>query len=398
MTMVWVDDPGVWVDDKFVTVDGTIITFPTDPVGIDQLTAEGAQVRSRCELYRAGVLIDPDVPILDGEVSYTVSDRVTRRCEVEVLADVIPVFAADPLAPAGSELRLYRGALDHDGTWVEEPLGRFVFDKVDVERESLTAFISGYSYGQVVSDARWESPYVVPSGTQLVDALVEATRSRLPDYLWQDEVDCCGLVRPLLAPVVWGEEVDNDPWEDIRKLGRDAGLDVYFSKQGSLTIQPTPDPSTAAPDWALEAGVSALYLASSRRLQGRRYNVAIVRGETDDDTPPVTAMAEDTDPTSASYVGLYRKPYWMVSGFITTVQQAKDAAAAQLRRLIGLSETVGLRMVAHPKLDYNQTVHLIDPTMRFDGYYLIDEVDIPLGPGESTVTLRRQRQVDDDAV
>ena len=356
-----------------------------DPLAI--LYAEGARVVARAEIWRDGLpLAAPDV--LSGSVSYAASSSTLRSCDVTLRGDV-PTSPTDVMAPAGSELRLWRGAVDWTGEEILLPVGRYGFDEVDVDRGSSEIPISGYDLSALVSDNRWTEPYEIVRGTPLGQAVADAVESRLPGHAWQDPalVDTDATT----PAVVWGEEVGNDPWRDVTDLARSDGLEVSFGLDGRLTLSEVPDPDTVVPRWSMIAGQTVTYLGSRKTLVGRPYNVVVARGETADETAPIVATAEDDNPASGSYVGRYRKPYFMTSGYVTTLEQARRAAAAQLLRLVGLSEVVALSMIGHPALDVWQTLEFVDPALGVSARYVIDTVSLPLPGGAATLTTRRRR-------
>jgi hypothetical protein len=364
-----------------------------DPLSI--LYAEGARVTARAEVWRDGIpLASPAV--IRGRVDYAASSRNVsgqmtgrryRSCDV-LLAGDVPSAAGDDLAPSGSELRLWRGAVDWTGEEILEPVGRYTFDDVDVERGATEIPITGHDLSVLVTDNRWIVPYEIAASTPVGTAISDAVRSRLPGTAWL-EPDLAATNRRTPA-IVWGEEVENDPWRDVTDLADAAGLELTFARDGRLTLADVPDPASVVPRWQMIAGETVTYLGGRKVLHGRPYNMVVARGEPDDDTPPVVAYAEDTDPTSGSYVGRYRKPYFLTSGYITTQEQAQGAADAQLRRTAGLAETVTLSMVGHPALDVWQALEIVDPALGVAARYVIDAVTLPLPGGPATVKTRRR--------
>lgn len=321
-----------------------------------------------------------DVTVVDGRVEYDGSRRVLRTCQVTLTGD-LPDGPQHPLSPSGSALRLWRDGL---------PVGLYVFDKADVRREGRTVTIAGYDLPWLISRNRWEHPYLIESSTNLVDAIVAAVRDRLPEVWWQtpstDQTDVT------VGPVVWGEERANDPWDDILQLAKAAGKRVWFDREGRLQVVRVPDPDQTPTRAELVVGESAELLDVNRTLDGYAYNVVVASGETDDpDTDPVTATAEDTDPASPSFVGRYRRPYFITSGYIETVGQARDAAERELARHIGMGETVDLGVVSMPHLDVWDAISITDPDLNIGGRHVVDRITLPLGAGTSTITTRRRR-------
>lgn len=356
---------------------------------LDTLTREGARVVSRCDVYLDGTQID-SVPVVSGDVTYDVTGAIVRSCDVTLLGDV-PEGASDPLAPSGADLRLHRGAVDWTGEELLEPVGVYAFDESSVDRTSRLVRVSGYDYSQLVSDARWEQPYEITAGTNLAVAVAEALQSRMPDVLWPESGLQADSTSATVPATVWGEERDNDPWSDLRSLVASAGMTLYFDRVGRPTLTAVPDPDATGPSWDFTAGTEPTYLAAVKSLHGRPYNVVVARGEPGDGEVAVEATVEDDDPFSASYTGRYRRPYFMTSGYITTVQQAQDAARGELNRRKGLAEQVVIDCVPIPQLDVWQVVRAVDPVLKVDARYIVDAYRLPLGPGRGQLTTRRRR-------
>lgn len=355
-------------------------------MSLEQLTREGAQVVSLCEVFLNGIKVD-EVPVVDGEVRYDDSARVLRSCEVE-LAGPIPVGPNDPLAPIGSTLALYRGARDWTGEDILQPVGVYAFDNTGVSRESRTVRVAGYDFAQLVSDARWEDPFAIASGTNLATAISVALESRIPSALWQEpNLASTSATTP---SIVWGEERENDPWADIAGLARAAGMRLVFSRTGRATLAPVPDPETAPVVHDYTVGESPLLLSTAKHLDGRPYNVVVARGEEASNAAPVQAKAEDDNPASPSYIGRYRRPYFLTSGYITSEAQALEAARGELNRRLGLGEVVTLLAVPLPTLDVAQAIQAVDPAIGVDARYLIDRMTLPLRPGRSSLETRRR--------
>ncbi|MBW3663579.1 MAG: hypothetical protein KY469_10810 [Actinobacteria bacterium] len=351
---------------------------------LDVLTREGALVTSRAEVGPPG---GPyvGVAVVDGQVIYDVSRRVIRTCQVTLQTD-----SAGLLAPTGTLLRLYRGAVDpRTGTEFEEPVGVYAFEEDNVTRRSGVVEIAGFDFTQLVSDARWEEPYEVAAGQPIDEALAAALLTRIP---WLTAADLIFTpTSQTTTAVVWGEERENDPWDDLDKMAKSAGMWLYWDRAGRARLDPVPDPDTDPVVWTYQPG-EATYVDANRRRFGRVHNVVVATGEPADDSPPVRATAEDDDPNSASYVGKYRRPYFLTSPFMTTDAHVQGAADAQLRRLIGLADEVAMIAIPDPRRDVAQVVAVADPDLGgVDGRFVLDAVALPLRPGEMALVTRRRR-------
>jgi hypothetical protein len=344
------------------------------------------------EIWRDGKLLGaPEV--VAGTVTCDVTRAPERSCDVTVI-DTLGVTL-----PAGSELRLWRVSVDRHGGPDVALLGRFIWADTDVERSGSEVRIGGHDAARLVTMNRWEGPYLVQSGVAHPVAAATAVQDRLPGWAWMG-----ARLDPTSARTrqpVWGEEREHDPWDDVRGLARAVGMRPLFARDWTLLVARDPDPAAGPARWQWTAGHTPQYLDGVRKVSGWPYNVVVATGEPvyeqDEDTvppPPVVGVAEDTDPASPSWAGRYRRPYFLTSQLIATQQQADDAAAAQLARVVGLSEEVTCQVVTDHLLDVLQTVRLRDRKIGADGLYLTEAVTVPVGPGPSTVSMARRRLVD----
>ncbi|MGH3029286.1 MAG: DUF5047 domain-containing protein [Gaiellaceae bacterium] len=99
------------------------------------------------------------------------------------------------------------------------------------------------------------------------------------------------------------------------------------------------------------------------------FNRVIVTGEsTSTDTAPPRAVATDDDPNSPTYYfGPFGKvPRFYSSEFITTAEQAADAAAGILANELGTTQQVSFGAVADPTLEPSDLVRLARKQTDFD--------------------------------
>jgi hypothetical protein len=103
------------------------------------------------------------------------------------------------------------------------------------------------------------------------------------------------------------------------------------------------------------------------------YNVVVVTGEGGDDLPPVRAVAFDAQQSSPTFFDgpFGRVPRFYSSTFITTEQQAQNAARNLLRQSLGAPYDVGLSAVPNPGVrpydvirvtynDGNRELHVVE--------------------------------------
>ncbi len=110
----------------------------------------------------------------------------------------------------------------------------------------------------------------------------------------------------------------------------------------------------------------------------------------------VIGVAEDTDPTSPTYVGRYgRVTYPMTSPYVATNAQAVQAAQARLRVVRGIARKVVLQCLPLPFLKAGDTVHLDYSRSGISANFVIDRKTLPVGArgGPMELTLRARQEL-----
>lgn len=373
----------------------------TDPIiqpdQPDPLPEDGV-VLSVCEVWRLGSLVDTP-EILGGDVVEDVGARTFRSARLHLDADP-PDSSTSTLAPGGTELRIWRWErLVGVPTWTL--MGRFYFTSASIERAQTGVKLQAYDASELVRENRWTEPYRVQSGMPHPEASARAVRDRLDEHTWSGAVWTTTPART--RDWVWGEDVEHDPWDAADELPHAVGMDMWIGRDGTLLIEPVPDPDETIPAREWIAGDRTFgwdYLDSNREVRGRGYNGVLARSEVPvgtggiddpDDVPIYEALVWDEDPDSPSWRGLYQRPRFFTSSFITTQEQAQGAAEAELLRNVGMFEDVTIEVVSRAYFEPRMAVRVVDPKIRADGVFLVDAVDTPLLGGPSRLSLRRRK-------
>jgi hypothetical protein len=321
--------------------------------------------------------------------------------------------AADPLNPYGNELRVWRGVqvesilpysyaalsdvaatyaalalesptyggLEREGTVIavdeEVPLGVFLlteFDAVDNGTE-IRLSVQGEDRARRISRNRWTGPYRIASGTTAVSAI----RGILEDR-WDDvEVVTATSSTATVGAAVLGQETDNDPWADARRIAQAAGLDVYFDADGRAVIADVESVEGATADFEFTVGADGLLLALRRSVNANTtYNGVIVTGE-GTSADPVRAEAWDEDPTSPTYrYGPFGQvPRFYSSSLITSAASAQATAESILRKATGLAEGIEWSTIVDPAVQAGDVAKVVDEAARVNRVMVIDAVTVP---------------------
>lgn len=335
---------------------------------------------------------------IGGEVKVDGTAAIRRSCRatcVDTDGSWTPTGPGSLLTPFGTELRPYRGVQYIDGTEEVYPLGVFRIAKADpVDEEGAVQIqIEAYDLSRVVIRDKFTSPYAIPSGTNLVQAIKDILARTFDDL----EYDAITSSLTTTAPKVY--DVGDDPWEAVTELALSLGCEIYFNVLGRVVISPSPDiDALPAPVFDYIEGEDCTMSALSQSYTDEPgYNGVVVTGESPgDELPPVRGEAWDDEPTSATY---RRGPYGEVPMFhtdtnIKTQADAEAVAAQMLHGLLGFSSSLDIKTMVHPALEAGEVVEVRRARSHVDGLFLVDAFNVPLAAsGDQTVQLRQKRRI-----
>lgn len=210
---------------------------------------------------------------------------------------------------------------------------------------------------------------------------------------WDDATDASTLGRALIA--------EEDRHAFLDELITSIGKIWYWDHRGILVIKDVP--SGSDPVW--ETLIRQDEISREVTAEGV-YNAVKAFGEGLDATAPASAVAVDNNPDSPTYFygDFGQSPKFYSSPFITTTAQARSAAAALLKKELGLPYRVGFSAVPNPALEpydavvvnlYDAPAAVVtDPVVVGDRseIHVIDSLVIPLeiDGGVMTATTRQQ--------
>lgn len=305
-----------------------------------------------------------------------------------------PTTLADILAPAGNELRVYRGI--KTATLTEEvPIGIFGIADVNITSQIVGGVqieLAGFDRAKRVEENRFDATYVVAAGTNYADAIQALIRNRIGEVTFLFE----GTSAVSGAALIFN--VGDDPWKAATEMARSIGCELFFDPLGRCVMRTVPDPDTAAIAWSYAEGSGAILLGASRKLtREHTYNGVIASGEssaiTNQAAAPVSATAWDDNPFSPTYyLGKFgKKPRLYVSPFITTQTQALSAARAILRQSLGLSEDVAFTAVVNPAHEPGDVVSIYVNKAKINARYVLSGFSVPLTHASTLSATTRRR-------
>lgn len=371
----------------------------------DAAISQSHTVLTSIEVLRAGVaLTDPITSAIDGAVTLDITAATRGRLDLTIVDDgtlnLVPLLAADALAPYGNELRVMRGiayAIGGENTpgpghtsypgdfYPNEPsapsseligLGVYRIEETQVEdtAEGLQIRLSGQDRSAGIIDARFEEPYSVAAGTNYATAIEDVILAADPSVTF--DLTATTLTTPLLVAAE-GE----DRWKFAQDMATSLGHVLYFDGDGVCVSVPISMSGATAPARQFIEGTNGLLLSASRRWtrQGT-YNRVIATGENTGEVIPVRGVATDDNPLSPTYYyGQFGKvPRFYSSPFLATDAQCADAAAGLLAKEIGTTQTIDFGTVVNPALEPNDVARITRARAGLDEDHIIDQVTIPL--------------------
>lgn len=335
--------------------------------------SHGMTARATVYSPTLGVL---NLPIAGGQVDADPNSQVRRTGTVAADPRWWPRSPQDLLAPYGSEMQIDYGIVLRSGDieWVPVMRGRLD----DTQRKRPATGSGELTVKLVDRAAAVAEDRLLTSGQTRAGYSAPAEITRLiQETLGAGQVvdDRTGITDA--APVI---DIPRDRWDEgVEKLATGIGAEVFFDQQGTAIIRPQPtldDPEV----WRIATGAAGTILSADDRLtRDGVYNRVVAIGQRSDGTPPVWAVAEDTDPASPTRVDgpFGPKPRFYSSAMFTTTEQCQAAADALLARVRGASVRTTLTTLVNPALEPGDVIVAADGlgrTLRI----ILDKITVPL--------------------
>lgn len=326
--------------------------------------------------------------VVDGAVSLDGDADV--RASVELVTtggvNVFPQRSTDQLTPYGNELFVECGIELTNGSVEIVSQGYFRIDSVEQSNAPHgTVRVIGYDRMKGVVEARLTAPVSFAAGTTVADIFDVLIFEVYP--LATVEFDDALFAASTLTSTQVAEE---SRFDFLNNIVTSNGNIMYWDHRGILVVKQSPDPTVSV--WDVNAGTQGVLVNSTRAVSREGvYNAVVALGESVNDTPPVRAIAYDSDPSSPTYwFGNYGKvPRFFSSSFITTYDQALGAAQGILKKTLGLPHSVNFTSISNPALEPLDaiTINQLDVV----ALHVIETLVIPLSAQRAlTATTRRQ--------
>jgi hypothetical protein len=337
----------------------------------------GYRRRSRFTFSRGGQTIDLE-PISG---SITADARRNARWDGRLSFagdDLIPQRPGDILTPFGTRVTIELGLELLDGSVSMVPYGTFEVAKsqVKIDADQRVVEVGLIDISDRVERYRFETPLTVAAGTDLGTMINTVVTNRTGV---NPGVPLVGAT--LGAARVFGLDTATAPWAEIEDVLSSFSRVAWYDRVGAIQVGSlAPDPASAYP---LDSLTSL-----STDYDTRPPNVIVARGEAQDGTTPVQAVAIDSDPSSPTYAGTGpgTSPYGRVTEFFSspllkTVSQAQAAANTILAQNVGAGATYTL---VRP---YDPTISAGDVVALGGAVLAVDSITLDLA-GDTTLLVR----------
>jgi hypothetical protein len=277
--------------------------------------------------------------------------------------DLLPRQPGDLLTPFGTRVEVELGIELLDGSVSSVPYGMYEISsaKTSTAGGQRMVDVSLIDISDNVERYRFETPLTVAAGTDLGTMINTVITNRTG-------------VNPGVSPVgaalgvarVIGIDSDTAPWSEILDVLKSFSRTAWYDRVGNIQVGALiPDPATAYPLDQLTS-LSADY-------DTRPPNVVVARGESQDGTAPVWAMAIDDDPSSPTYAGTGpgtspygRTTYFFSSPLLLTTPQALSAAQTILSQNVGGGATYSLVRPYDPTISAGDVVSIEGAALAVD--------------------------------
>jgi len=332
-----------------------------------------------------------------GEVTIDSRRSIRRQCSltfVDTDSTLIPTNKiSSVLLPYNREIKIYRGIEFADGTEELVPLGVFILTTVEITdtAQGIQISVEGSDRSLRVQRAKYiNHEFYIADNTAKEEAIKQILVDRYPSVqtLFPATNQVTGIIYPTL------ERESSDPWKEALKIAESAGMDLYFDENGTARLRPIPNPDVGTALIEYQDNVDSVLVQLQRSLStDETFNGVIYTGEGTNLSIGVIGEAWDENPASPTYRYTYGDvPLFKSSPTILTVAEAKTAAEAELRKVIGASEKITWSQIVNPAHDVFDLIKIVRADSGVDAVLMLDSVTIPLAPQDAMSAVGRTRR------
>jgi hypothetical protein len=342
-----------------------------------------------------GTILSTASPI-SGDVTIDNRRSIRRECTLEFVdtdGTLVPTNnISSILLPYNREVKIYRGIAFPDGTEELVPLGVIIITSVDITEsaQGVKITIKGSDRSLILARAKFTNhEFYIEAGTAKETAIENILKYRYPKV--KTIFPATNQVTTLLYPTI---DQSSDPWREALKIAESASMDLYFDENGIARMRPIPDPDKGTTVATYADGTDSVLIQIARSLSiDESYNGVIYTGEGTNLSIGVIGEAWDDNPSSPTYRKTYGEvPLFKSSPTILTVGEAKEAAAAELKKVIGASEKITWDQLVNPAHDVYDLVKVTRSPVGVDKILMLDAISVPLAASGTMNAIGRSRR------
>lgn len=365
-----------------------------------------------------GNLLSYQFGVVGGDVTVDRASQIRRSLSVEITAygasgsvidsagtlqaiadTLLPDDGLDIMAPYGNKIRVWYQieipgyvSPDDGSKFYSFPLGLFRISSADVSDDGVPKLqITGYDDSKYISKSKLTAPWVVASGANYGDAIIALCQNRLPKLQANPHTVTRTTPQIILDP-------ESDPWQAVTDWAAAIACEVFIDRNGLLTIQDEPDPTTNPVVWTYSDGTlddNAILLSVNRGLSDEPgYNGIVLTSESTTLPAPIRIELWDDDPDSPTYaLGPYGKvPYFKSSPLVVDYTGGGLMAVSELTKVMGGTESLDFAIVPNPAHEPGDIVRAVRPLSKTDATAVLDSFVVPLDATTPMTIRTRERR------
>lgn len=381
---------------------------------IDQLTAGVVRVARRAEIYEADAVtpfaIDNwNARLTSGTITVDRDRDERRACDMilensdgALKMNPIDGFWYDKVIKAFWGIRYF--SMGEWKLW-ETQVGEFMIDRIDEDRFPNAVKITGRDYTKKCAITKIPYSVTFPTGMP-VETMIRNLAAN------------CGIKKfalPVTGQNYTGDLVftrGTERWKVMQQLADTIGYELFFRRDGALTMRLYPDPTTQPVNWSFNYGGGGSLIDYSRSSDDSRiYNHIMVTGATqggdmisvpgaqfsEEENQTATVIFSDiinTDPGSPTNVSRIGDRVLTYESDLFTTQAAADEYARTMMRIASLEEyNMNFKSLMLPFLEPTDIVEIIEDEVSASSFvpsrFLLTNLSLPLGLGPMSGNARR---------
>jgi hypothetical protein len=329
---------------------------------------------TRVEVFHAGVRVgdsdtDPRLLPIAGNVSASLTSRVTRALDMIVDPALYPASDTDLLSPYVAVVRISTGIGYPNGSREIFPVftGRVVDiirqpnGEVELRGEDLASDVIGFDF---------EQPVASHTGATITSEIRRLILDAVPDAVFGTN----DIVDSTVPQLIW----DDQRGQALDDLAQAVKGRWYTLGDGSFVVRKYPyTAGTVVATLADRSGGLVMTAARTVTRIGAANSITVV-SERMDGSAPIRVTARDSDPSSPTFFG---GPYGKVSQKIKvqtplTNAEAQNLAISQLAASGALSEQWSINCASDSTLEPGDTINV--QYRDLSSVQVIDRITYPL--------------------